>query len=247
MVFIEKEGLPPSVDASIIKIRKSKEWKDIKEDDSKAIRSIFDNEFPKDEVKQILIREQHGLCAYCMKRIKNDSHSRVEHLIPLSKDKENAINYGNMLGVCDGGEKVSGQKGRVLCCDAHKCEAEISLSPLNKVQMDKIAYRPDGKIYTEPYDKDMEDDINKTLILNGVMKPDGSVRDTATEILKGRRDAYERARRMMGALNKNGKCTSAVLKKLIDELLDKEEREEFVGVKIYYFKKKYESLVRQGL
>ena len=30
----------------------------------------------------------------------------------------------------------------------------------------------------------MEKDINETLLLNGVRKPDGSIRDTSTEILK---------------------------------------------------------------
>lgn len=246
MVFIEKEGIPSSVDESIIKIKKSKKWKDIKEDDTNAIRAVFNDEFPKDEIKRILVHEQHGLCAYCMKRIKNDNHSRIEHLKPLSKNKADAINYENMLGVCEGGEKAGGEKGRILCCDAHKSESEISLSPLNEIQMEKIAYKPDGKIYTEPYDKDMEDDINNILVLNGIMKADGTVRDTATEVLKGRRDAYERAQRMMDELNRKGKCTSANLQKIINSLMEKEEREEFVGVKLFYFKKKLNALVKQG-
>ncbi len=32
-------------------------------------------------------------------------------------------------------------------------------------------------------------------------KKDGTVRDTSTELLKGRKDAYDRARKMMVALN----------------------------------------------
>lgn len=78
MIFIEKEGLPSSVDERIIGIRKSKAWKEIKDSDTAAIRNVFNNEFPKEEVKRILIHEQHGLCAYCMRRIKDDNHSRVE-------------------------------------------------------------------------------------------------------------------------------------------------------------------------
>lgn len=247
MFFIEKEGLPSSVNERIIGIRKSEAWKGIKDSDTAAIRNVFNNEFPKEEVKRILIHEQHGLCAYCMRRIKDDNHSRVEHLVPLSKDKENAINYGNMLGVCDGGEKAAEQQGRILCCDAHKKETEIFLSPLNKVQMDKIAYKPDGTIYTDPADTDMEKDINETLLLNGIKKADGTVRDTATEVLKGRRDTYDRARRMMDELNRRGKCNSMTVKRLIDALYGKEEREEYAGVKIFYFTKKYKSLIKRGL
>lgn len=141
-----------------------------------------------------ILHEQHGICAYCMKRIRMDSHSRVEHLVPLSKDK--AIDYMNMLGVCDGGEKVTDNQGHILCCDAHKKETEIELSPLNKVQMGKIAYDKDGRIFTEPKDVAMETAINDVLLINGIQKKDGTVRDTSTELLKGRRDAYDRARRI---------------------------------------------------
>ena len=246
MIYIQKQGMSDELKQKIIEIQKSDTWKNVKPGNIKAIRHIFDNEFPKDDVKTILIREQKGLCAYCMRRIHMDSHSRVEHLIPLSLNKEKAIDYNNMLGVCDGGEKRTGQQGHVLCCDAHKGEVPVSISPLNKVQMDKIAYKPDGTIYTKPADLAMEKDINETLLLNGIRKSDGTVRDTSTEILKGRRDAYDRARQMMKRLNGNKKCTSATVKKVIDALTDKKELEEYVGVKLYYFRKKYAELVKQG-
>lgn len=247
MLYIAKEGLPDDINGRIIELRKSDEWKSIREDDTDAIRRVFDTEFPKNEVKEILLREQHGICAYCMKRIRMDSHSRVEHLVPLSKDKEKAIDYMNMLGVCDGGEKATGDQGHILCCDAHKKETEMKLSPLNKFQMDKIAYDKEGRIFTEPKDAEMETAINDVLLLNGIQKKGGTVRDTSTELIKGRRDAYERARRMMNTLNAKGKCTSAVIKKLMDELYNSDEREEFVGVKLYYFRKKYNSLLRRGM
>lgn len=136
MLYIEKEGLPNDINRKIIELSKSEEWKNISEDDATAIRNAFDNDFPKNEVKEILLHEQHGICAYCMRRIRMDNHSRVEHLVPLSRNKDKAIDYNNMLGVCDGGEKAIGDKGHILCCDAHKKETEITISPLNKVQMD---------------------------------------------------------------------------------------------------------------
>lgn len=40
-----------------------------------------------------------------MRRIYRDSHCKIEHLVPLSRDKEKALDYHNLLGVCDGGEK----------------------------------------------------------------------------------------------------------------------------------------------
>ena len=131
--------------------------------------------------------------------------------------------------------------------DAHKKQTEIELSPFNKMQMDKIAYDKEGRIFTKPRDEAMERDINKALLLNGIQKKDGTVRDTSTELLKGRRDAYDRARRMMETLNKKGKCTSVVIKKLMEKLYDSVEREEYVGVKLYYFRKKYNSLRARGM
>ena len=247
MLYIEKEGLPDAVNRKIIELSKNKEWKNISEDDTTAIRNTFDNAFPKNGVKEILLHEQHGICAYCMRRIRMDNHSRVEHLIPLSRNKDRALDYNNMLGVCDGGEKSTGNQGHILCCDAHKKEIEITISPLNKAQMDKIAYDSDGKIYTKPRDEGMERDINEVLLLNGIQKRDGTVRDTSTELLKGRKDAYGRAKRMMETLNAKGKCTSATLKKIMDELYNREERDEFVGVQLYYFRKRYNSLIRRGM
>jgi uncharacterized protein (TIGR02646 family) len=247
MIYIKKEGVPGEITRKVIEIRKSDKWKAIEEYDTKSIREVFDNDFPKNEVKEILIREQRGLCAYCMRRIRMDSHSRVEHWMPLSKDKDKSLDYNNMLGVCDGGEKLTGQKGHIVCCDAHKGEAEISISPLNRAQMDKIAYTQEGIIYTNPRDESMEKDINETLLLNGIRKKNDSVRDTSTEVLKGRRDAYDRARRMMVTLNNHGKCTSVSVKKKIDELYEKDERDEYVGVILYYLNKKYKSLIKRGM
>jgi uncharacterized protein (TIGR02646 family) len=247
MIYIKKEGLSDEINRKIIEIRKSDKWNDIGEGNTKAIRAVFNDDFPKDAVKEILIHEQRGLCAYCMRRIRMDSHSRVEHWMPLSKDKDRALDYNNMLAVCDGGEQITDQQGHIVCCDARKSETEISTSPLNQAQMNKIAYTYEGIIYTNPRDDVMEKDINETLLLNGIRKADGSIRDTSTEVLKGRRDAYDRARRMMNALNNRGKCTSAIVKKKIDELYSRDEREEYVGVILYYLNKKYKSLVRRGL
>lgn len=39
---------------------------------------------------------------------------------------------------------------------------------------------------------------------------------------------------MMRILNKDNKCSSANIKKIINNLLTQEEREEYVGVKLYY-------------
>ena len=51
MLYIEKEGLPDDINRKIIELRKSEEWKNIKEDDTEAVRRVFDTDFPKNDVK----------------------------------------------------------------------------------------------------------------------------------------------------------------------------------------------------
>ena len=97
MLYIEKEGLPDAVNRKIIELSKRKECKNFSEHDTTAVRNTIDNAFPKNGVQDNLLHEQHGICAYCMSRIRMDNHSRVEHLIPLSRNKDRALDYNNML------------------------------------------------------------------------------------------------------------------------------------------------------
>lgn len=47
-----------------------------------------------------------------MKRIENDGqHTSIEHWYPLSKDKDRALAYSNMMGVCYGGKKTKLPEG----------------------------------------------------------------------------------------------------------------------------------------
>lgn len=67
MIYIKKEGVTDELNQQIITIRKSEEWKKIPESNTEAIRKVFDTDFPKNEIKKILVHEQKGICAYCMR------------------------------------------------------------------------------------------------------------------------------------------------------------------------------------
>lgn len=91
MLYIEKERMPAVALDKVNDIKRSHEWKSIQDGNTNAIRVQFDM-LPKGQIRESLIKEQHGLCAYCMKRIHNDSKSTtIEHFIPLSKDKDKAL------------------------------------------------------------------------------------------------------------------------------------------------------------
>ena len=108
MIYIKKSNPPSEMLREVSRIKSSSDWRKIQPDDTKAIRNKF-NELPKAAIRQSLLEEQGGLCAYCMRRIENNGHStRIEHWYPLSADKERALDYGNMLAVCHGGESKRG-------------------------------------------------------------------------------------------------------------------------------------------
>ena len=197
----------------------------------------------KTELREYLLKEQGYLCAYCMKRIENDSHTTIEHWYPLSKDKEGALDYYNMLGVCQGGSDIrllQGEK-KMLCCDANKGDKEIKLNPFNKEHMSQIKYTKGGMIYTGNTEFDTE--MNEVLKLNGLLNRDGTLKcDTTTCLIKGRRDAYEKYCTIVETLDKRGRLTATVVKKKIDEILLEEKRQEFAGVLIYFLLKKYNAL-----
>lgn len=254
-VYREKEA-PRVVRTEIARIKSDPEWKRIEVEDTAALRSQFDR-LPKNEIRQSLLEEQHELCAYCMKRIVNEElHTTIEHWAPLSKDKNNALDYHNFLAVCKGGADVPGEaRRRVLCCDASKGDAEITIDPRDRDMMSHIIYKKDGSMEFKPrmpsgrwMPQDIEkinQDIDNVLHLNGRPNRHGGVDDTATCVVKGRKDAWEAGTRIVKELHKKGVCTSQKLQRVIERLQDASPREPFVGVTIYYLQRKRRQLMNQ--
>lgn len=248
MLYITKNSPPSEMLRKVSEIKSSPFWKTIKAGDTGLIRNAFE-QLSKEPIRKSLLEEQHHLCAYCMRKIKNDGQkTSIEHWFPLSKDKDQALNYGNMLAVCDGGKKWKGNGKRILCCDACKeDEAALTISPLNKYQMDIIAYDKAGFIKTNPKDEKLNADINNILRLNGIWKNGQYIVDSSAELVKGRRDTYLQYERFVKKMGKTGKCTSSTIKRKIDEIETAEQRPEYAGVLLYFLYKKYQSLLKQGL
>ena len=250
MLYIEKKTPPQKYQKAAAEIKSSPAWHSIPEGDTKAVREQFDL-LPKPEIRDSLLAEQHHICAYCMKRIRNSEgnetvHMTIEHRIPLSKDKERALDYNNFLGVCMGGKDVNGPRNRVLCCDASKGNEEsLTVNPLDQNMMRYIAYKSDGTIYCLETAGDIAEtinnDFNKILLLNG--KGGG---DTATGLVKGRRDAYRQARKICEDLAKAGRLTSKQIGKQIQKIQQMEVYPEFAGTILFVLERKRRQLVSQG-
>lgn len=262
MIYIQKQRTPAAVKQKAVELMNAPEnnYKKITlPKDAKKLRSLFE-QMPKSEISDALCQEQHGLCAYCMKKIQSQVHAsmRIEHYKALSKNKNHALDYQNYLGVCSGGEKEGTDKPHVLCCDASRSEKGLTINPWNKRQMEAIAYRHNGQIYvrddmgldTQLVGK-MQNDIDKVLTLNGIKGDNGSVKhDTATQLVAKRRSTYDSVKRQFERWS-NKKClTSDYLKEQIDSLESQlkgtGDAMEFIGVRLYFYKDKYRRLKRRG-
>lgn len=232
--------------------------------DSEQLRRLFDV-MPKSDIREALCKEQHGLCAYCMRRIKpeqmydgsnNEDFTKIEHYMPLSKNKELALDYQNYLGVCYGGEHDDKSKPYVLCCDAARKEKNLTINPWNQRQMEAIGYERNGKIFVRN-DKglnseltdEMQKDIDDVLRLNGIMNSEGEVLyDTASKLIANRKKIYDSTCSQFDRWSKKRCLTADFLKEKIEmlekQLEDGNIAEPYIGVRLYFYKRKYNKLQR---
>lgn len=136
MIYIQKEEEP--------------EW--LKEFKKKYPRANYDSpEFSKHRkpLKEILIREQRGLCAYCCGRIhmENSHNEHIEPRNPGTYTSKKSLDYFNIVASCQGykGDKT---------CGPHKdndYDEEKFISPLTPECEGKFVYFPDGTIEGDDY------------------------------------------------------------------------------------------------
>jgi len=77
------------------------------------------------ELKRALLKEQGGICAYCMSRINlkinvnNKPQIEVEHIKSQKNYPEKSLDYENLVGVCNG------NLGGIEHCDKSKKYNEL--------------------------------------------------------------------------------------------------------------------------
>ena len=232
MIYVKKSSCPEDIQKDFDLQKAKPEWNDIPEEPNKEqariLREEFFDKLNKDQLRDALIKEQHGLCVYCMSRIENTAESTViEHWYPLSKSKEKALQYENLFASCYGGQKET-VKGvhRICCCDAKKHDASIKVDPRNERMMENIIYYSDGRI-----------DFSE---LNGSVKNDGTMlADTATELVKKRKDAYEAAEDMLMVLDEDNELSPERVEEIIADMQAQDIWDEYIGVTMF--------VLRQGI
>lgn len=193
--------------------------------------SSFDDFSEKDAIRDSLIREQYGLCAYCMSRIFNDVtygkenrqvHCKIEHFKAQTKYPELQLDYKNMLGCCGGNE---GQSKKYQTCDTRKGDLDLMFNPADENDCKKMEIRfyKDGTIHSGNVDFDVQ--LNTVLNLN------------ASHLVSARKSLLDAA---FAVLNKTrGSRTKSQIQHFIDKYsaLKNGNHMPFYYVVVYYLKK----------
>lgn len=73
----------------------------------------------KSEVRQMLNDEQHGLCAYCERRLSFE-HGRIDHVACQQTHAQRRFDYSNLCHSCSGRYRGEEGESEVLSCDGFK-------------------------------------------------------------------------------------------------------------------------------
>lgn len=103
----------------------------------------------KDAVREVLLRNQAHLCAYCQRRIpSNDGRMKVEHW-QAQTTGEGRLRWSNLLGVCLGDEQAeTGAIKGTRHCDTSRGDAELFLHPVEgqgPSPREHLQYTPEGE------------------------------------------------------------------------------------------------------
>lgn len=116
-------------------------------------------------LSESLVQEQLGLCCYCMRRIRPNTikkkDMKIEHCLSQEDREDQALNYGNLLGACKGGE---GSRPNNQHCDTKKGSHSLSFNPADP-HFDleaQIKFLGDGTIYSE--NPTIEDELGEGVL-----------------------------------------------------------------------------------
>lgn len=130
----------------------------------------------KSEVRNSLVTEQSGLCAYCMCRIPRigvDPHITpiiIDHMtarnLATGLNTGQGLDYNNFVATCNGNKASRGKRTFAdLTCDAHKGDIEFrKVNPCKQETLVSILYTLEGGI--DAADQDVKSDLIDTLNLN---------------------------------------------------------------------------------
>lgn len=200
-------------------------------------RAIFDGpKFTeaKQALRESLVTEQHGLCAYCMGRIEAKVGAmKVEHWQCQDNFPQRQLDYSNLLGVCTGHE---GKPKMEQTCDTRKGNDDLSFNPSDPLHdvFSKIHYQSgDGRISANDAGFDLQIGDEGIAGIRGSK----SVLNLNLPMLKlNRRAAHFGTVTLLRADKRM--LTKAEVQKIIAKLEGKTEWPEYYGVILFFLQKR---------
>jgi uncharacterized protein (TIGR02646 family) len=142
-------------------------------DTTKSARAAFD-QIDKRAARKQLAREQGWLCAFCMRQIDEEFKDelgqfvmKIAHRVPIDAESQRALDWSNLLGSCDGGQRSN---GRHETCDLLQKNEPISVDPTQRASVQRLHFkRRDAKpgLFISSDDATLAHDVEQTLGLNG--------------------------------------------------------------------------------
>lgn len=125
----------------------------------------YDGYLDKDTLRACLVKEQRGLCCYCLSRIRAERGStKIEHWHSRARYNTEQLDYSNLLGACMGNE---GKQGRDQHCETRKGERDLSRNPANPIHRveDVVQFAGDGRVFSNDpvFDSELNDVLNLNL------------------------------------------------------------------------------------
>lgn len=188
----------------------------------------------KEQVRNALVKEQGGLCAYCMCRIpRSDAGTQppiiIEHFIARDpadgRDVGQGLDYNNLFAVCHGNRGRTGTRILAdLTCDAHRGNQEFrKIDPLDPATLSSITYDMQGKIWAS--DPDVAFDLEDILNLNCPTAPLRTERKAALDELIA----------AVGNVPEEG-LVSYCTEVLDSYLAEEDHKTPYVGILIWYLR-----------
>jgi uncharacterized protein (TIGR02646 family) len=128
----------------------------------------------KSDIRAALLRDQHALCCYCMRRISSEERAhptkpdkqpvvqmKVEHWRSQVSYSALQLTWSNLLGACLGG---MGSSPKDQTCDTRKGEDAIALNPLDLTHISTLSCTSAGRLLSS--NPQFQSDIDDRLGLN---------------------------------------------------------------------------------
>jgi len=136
-----------------------------------SARDAFE-QLDKNAVRKQLVAEQGWLCAFCMQRIdeqtlddRGEHVMKVAHRMPIAVDPNEALNWYNLLGSCDGGQR----RGHIpRTCDLAQRSTALTVDPTKRESILRLYYERRDKegLFITSADSGLRSDVHCTLALN---------------------------------------------------------------------------------